>query len=187
MNEPNAETVTLRCRFCGANNRVPIGRALEDLTLVRCGSCSSPLLRVNGEPLTGLDSDAIAHPWDREALDKLKAIPMADTIIQKVLGSTLDKVAHFDLMSNAVRIGPKQAPRLWRLYLEAAGRIDVDPPPLFLAQSPVPNAWTTGAGRPQVVVTSGLLEIMDDRCILGVLGSSCSCADASGGPTVTCN
>ena len=168
--EPTVDAVTLPCRFCSAKNRIPVSRALEDLTLVRCGKCGSGLLRVQGEPLTDLSDDALAHPWDREALDKLKAIPLADTVIQKVLGSTLDKLQHFDLMAGGVRVGPQQAPRLWRLYLEAAGRIGVDPPPLFITQHPLANAFTVGAGQPQVGVTTGLLDLLDDRAILGVLG-----------------
>lgn len=170
MSEPTPDHVTLRCRFCTAKNRVPVSRALEDLIKVRCGSCGSGLLRVSGEPLTELKNEDLSHPWDHAALDKLKAIPMADTIINKLMGSTLDKLSHFNLMAGSVRIGPEQAPRLWKLYLEAAGRIGVDPPPLFLVQDPRPNAFTLGAGQPQVGVTSGLLEVADDRCVLGVLG-----------------
>ncbi len=164
------DAVTIACRFCAANNRVPIARALEDLAKVRCGSCSSGLLRVNGEPLTDITDEALSHPWDHEALDKLKSIPMADTIINKLLGSTLDKLQRFDLMANGVCLGPKQVPRVWKLYLEAAGRVDVDPPPLFLVQDPRMNAFTMGAGLPQVGVTTALVETLDDRSLLGVLG-----------------
>ena len=170
MSEPTPDAVTLRCRFCTAKNRIPVSRALEDLSKVQCGSCGSGLLRVNGEPLTELKNADLSHPWDHEALEKLRAIPMADTLINKVLGSTLDKLTHFDLMAGAVRVGPEQAPRLWKLYLQAAGRVGVDPPPLFIVQDPQPNAFTLGAGKPQVAVTSGLLEMMDDGCVLGVLG-----------------
>src|SRR5690606_22058093 len=94
----------------------------------------------------------------------------ADTIIEKVMSSTLDKLRAFQFMAGAVRVSERQAPRLWRLYLEAAGRIDVDPPPLYIVQDPRLNAFTTGAGAPLVAVTTGLIEAMDDRSILGVLG-----------------
>lgn len=40
---------TLRCRHCGAGNRVPVARALRDLQAVRCGRCNLALLRVHGE------------------------------------------------------------------------------------------------------------------------------------------
>ena len=162
--------VTLECRFCNTKNRVPIERALKDLPAVKCGSCGIGLLRVHGEPLADVTDDQIAHPFDREALDTLKKIPLAATIIEKLLGSTIDKLARFRMMANAIRVGPKQAPRLWALYLEAAGRLNVDPPPLFIAQTPVINAWAMGAGQPTVTVTTALIEHMDDRAICGVLG-----------------
>lgn len=170
MASSDATTVTLECRFCNAKNRVPIERALKDLAAVSCGSCGIGLLRVHGEPLSDVTDEELAHPFDREALETLKKIPLAATIVDKLLGGTVDKLARFRMMASALRVGPKQAPRLWSLYLEAAGRLDVDPPPLFIAQSPEINAWAMGAGQPTLTVTTALIEHMDDRAICGVLG-----------------
>lgn len=158
------------CRFCGAQNRFPIEKALQDLTKVVCGSCREKLLRVSGEPLTDLKADDIAHPWDREALAKLKAIPYIEDILSKLLGSTFDKMHRFRHTASALKVSPRQAPRLHRLYLEAAGRLDVDPPPLFIVQAPVPNAYTTGAGQPIVAITTALVDMLDDRGLVGVMG-----------------
>ncbi|MCC6621278.1 MAG: M48 family metalloprotease [Deltaproteobacteria bacterium] len=168
MSDPT--TVTVTCRFCGSANRLPVERALQDLKKVVCGSCKSGLLRVNGEPLTDLSPADIMHPMDREALDKLKAIPLLDTVVGKVLGSTFDKLRRFEHLASAIRVSDRQVPRLWRLYLEAAGRLDVDPPPLFLMQSPVPNAYTVGAQSPLVCITTALVDALDDRSLVGVLG-----------------
>ena len=163
-------SINLDCRVCGATNRIPTERALEDLSLVVCGACKSSLLRVKGEPLVGLQNEDLSHPWDQQALDALRAVPYADKLLSKVFSATLDKLARFNLMANTVRVNESQAPRLWALYLEAAGRIDIDPPPLFIAQNPTMNAFAAGAGSPLVSVTSGLLDGMGDREILGVLG-----------------
>ncbi len=165
-----ADNTQLTCKICKRVNRVQFEKALADLKAVVCGACKTPMLRVSGEPLPGLDAEALAHPWDRDALNKLKAVPYADKILTKVFSRTLDKLAHFDLLANAIRISEKQAPRLWRHYLEAAGRIDVDPPPLFIVQNPTMNAFAAGAGAPMIAVTSGLLEGLEEREILGVLG-----------------
>lgn len=163
-------TATVSCRFCGAANRFPIERALQDLTKVVCGSCREKLLRVSGEPLVDLRTDDIAHPWDREALGKLKAIPYLEDILSKVLGSTFDKMDRFRHTAGALKVSARQAPRIHKLYLEAAGRLDVDPPPLFLVQSPVVNAYTTGTGKPIVGITTQAIELLDDRGLVGVLG-----------------
>lgn len=163
-------SATVACRFCGTQNRFPVERALQDLTKVVCGSCREALLRVSGEPLVGLSPDDIAHPWDREALAKLRAIPYVEDIIGKVLGSTFDRMHRFRHTASALQITPRQAPRIHRLYLEAAGRLDVEPPPLYLVQSPVPNAYTTGAGEPIVAMTTALVDLLDERGLVGVLG-----------------
>ncbi|MFO0749363.1 MAG: M48 family metallopeptidase [Myxococcota bacterium] len=166
----DAAQVTVACRFCGAQNRFPVERALQDLTKVVCGSCRSGLLRVRGEPLTDLSPVDLMHPMDREALDKMKSIPLLDTVIGKVLGSTFDKLGRFQHLASAIRVSERQVPRLWRLYLEAAGRIDVDPPPLFLRQDPRPNAYTSGAKIPLVTITTALVDQLDERSLVGVLG-----------------
>lgn len=164
------DTHSLKCRFCATQNRVPVEKALQDLSKVRCGSCKKGLLMVNGEPLIGLQNDDLSHSWDREALKKLKAIPYADKILSKVFSATLDKLTHFHLLAAAVRVSEIQAPRLYRLYLEAAGRIDIEPPPLFIIQTPEMNAFAIGAGSEMVAVTSGLLDGMEEREIVGILG-----------------
>jgi len=169
MNTPK-DTVTIKCRHCGAPNRLPIEKALKDLSKPGCGSCKNKLFRASGEPLIDITEDDLSHPWDRQALSALRSVPYADKILEKLFAATLDKLSKFNMMAGAVRISDKQAPRLWRLYLEAAGRINVDPPPLFITQNPIMNAFAIGAGQPQVAVTSGLLDGMGDREILGVLG-----------------
>lgn len=165
-----SDNVTVKCRFCAATNRFPVERALADLGAVKCGSCGEALLRVSGEPLTGIVNDDLCHPFDSDALRKLKAIPLADEILGKLMGSTLDKLTRFHLLADAVRVDARQMPSVHKLYLEAAGRIDVDPPPLFVVQTPMVNAYAMGAGQPMVAVTSGLLDMLDEREICGVLG-----------------
>lgn len=164
------DSATVTCRFCGTQNRFPVERALQDLTKVVCGNCRMGLLRVNGEPLTNLSVEDIAHPWDKEAIAKLRSIPYAEDLLKKVMGSTFDKMTRFDHLGGAVRVTGRQAPTLHRLYLEAAGRLDVDPPPLFLVRSPHPNAYTTGVKDAIVAVTSTLVDDFDERAVVGVLG-----------------
>jgi len=163
-------TITVACRFCSSQNRFDADRALTDLTAVRCGTCHSGLLRVHGEPLTNLKNEDLAHKWDLEALNRLKSVPMLDTIIKKVLGSTLDQTNRFNHLASGLRVSSRQLPHIHRLYLEAAGRIDVDPPPLFVVQDPTINAYTGGAHQPIVALTSGAVEHLPERSLLGVLG-----------------
>jgi Zn-dependent protease with chaperone function len=170
MNDDSEARVTIQCRHCAAGNRIPVEKALADLPAVRCGRCSGRLLRVQGERLGDLRDEELAHPWDREALDKLKALPYADRVLSQVFGATIDKVARFRHLAGGVRVSEAQVPRLWSLYREAATRLDIEPPPLFVVQDPTLNAFAMGAGAPFVAVTTGLLDGLEDREVLGVLG-----------------
>jgi Zn-dependent protease with chaperone function len=169
MNAPHS-ALSVTCRFCGTQASFEPDVALGDLAAVRCPCCTSGLLRVRGEPLTDLDDDTLAHPWDREALSRLQAIPMLDTLIGAALGSTYDQLHRFELMASGLRVSERQLPHVHRAYLEAAGRLDVDPPPLFVVQSPHLNAWTKGAREPLGAISSTAIEVLPERSLVGVLG-----------------
>ncbi len=161
---------TLRCRLCGGRNRVPVLRALRDLRKPTCGKCSGRLLRVAGEPLTDLTDADLAHPWDRDALAALRALPRVDDLLGALMGRTVDKVAHFRYLGGALEVSSVQLPSLWELHRRASERLGMRPPPLFVSQSPQLNAWAMGAGEPFVVITSGLVDLLDDRSVQAVLG-----------------
>lgn len=165
-----SERLTVTCRLCGTAATFAPDEALGALDAVRCPQCAGPLLRVRGEPLTDLDDAALAHPWDREALARLRAIPMLDAVIGAVLGSTYDQLHRFELMASGLRVSERQLPHLHRAYLEAAGRLDVDPPPLFIVQSPEVNAWTRGAREPVVAISSAAVELLPVESLVGVFG-----------------
>ena len=99
-----SDTHTITCRLCGGRNRVPVERALRDLSKPTCGRCSGRLLRVAGEPLTDLSDDDLAHPWDREALAALRALPKVDELLSMVMKRTVDKVAHFRYLGGAIEV-----------------------------------------------------------------------------------
>ncbi len=164
------DRVTLTCRHCNAGNRVPIERALADLAKVTCGRCSGHLLRVRGERLEDLRDEDLAHPWDAEALAAVRAVPMADKLLSKVMGATVDKMSRFRYLAGSVRITDKHVPELWALHVEAATRLDMEPPPLFLQQNPQLNAFAVGSGKPFIALTTGLVDTLEPRQLVAVLG-----------------
>ncbi|MCO4761690.1 MAG: M48 family metalloprotease [Myxococcales bacterium] len=161
---------TLTCRLCSGRNRVPVQRALKDLSKPTCGKCGGRLLRVAGEPLSDLHDDDLAHPWDRDTLAVLKALPKVDQLLSSVMARTVDKVARFRYLGGAIEVGSNQLPTLWRLHTQAADRLAMSPTPLYVVQSPVVNAWATGAGAPFIVVTTATLDLLDDTGVQAVLG-----------------
>jgi heat shock protein HtpX len=74
-------------------------------------------------------------------------------------------------MHNAQRIGPQDAPALWRMTQAMAARAGLPMPALYLIQEDQPNAFATGR-NPQnaaVAVNTGLLRLMPEEEVAGVV------------------
>jgi heat shock protein HtpX len=81
------------------------------------------------------------------------------------------------LKANAAReLGPDELPRLRHVVASLAQRAGLPMPRLYVIDRPEPNAFATGR-NPQhaaVAVTTGLLDLMDDRQLAGVLAHELS-------------
>lgn len=71
---------------------------------------------------------------------------------------------------------PEAAPRLHRIVLDLAARAGLEKAPdLYYVPSPIPNAFTVGhRADSALAVTDGLLRILDDRELVGVLAHELS-------------
>jgi heat shock protein HtpX len=81
------------------------------------------------------------------------------------------------LKANGAReLGPDEFPRLRQVVASLAQRAGLPMPRLYIVDRPEPNAFATGRD-PQhsaVAVTTGLLDLMDDRQLTGVLAHELS-------------
>jgi len=85
-----------------------------------------------------------------------------------------DKIA---LMSSGARpISREQAPRLYAVMERLAGKASLPMPKLYLIPQPAPNAFATGRNpsHASVAVTQGLLELMNDDELEGVIAHELS-------------
>ena len=55
------------------------------------------------------------------------------------------------------------------MSLEAAKKLGVKPPEIFITQNPVANAYTTCVEQPIIVIHSGLIELFDDEELFVVI------------------
>lgn len=112
--------------------------------------------------LTQIASTAWEHPADRAALQALRAIPGFDEIVRKVMGLIGERGVRLFFTADAVRVGPRQRPKLDALYSEVLETFDwPDRPELFVSQTPIANAMAVGFERPFIVLNSGALGILD--------------------------
>ncbi|MGH9748133.1 MAG: zinc metalloprotease HtpX [Candidatus Acidiferrales bacterium] len=85
-----------------------------------------------------------------------------------------DKIA---LMSSGAQpISKEEAPRLYEVMERLAAKSNLPMPKMYLIPQPAPNAFATGRNpsHASVAVTQGLLELMDDEELEGVIAHELS-------------
>lgn len=85
-----------------------------------------------------------------------------------------DRIA---LKANGARpMRPGEAPQVERIVRDLSGRAGIPMPSLHIIERPEPNAFATGRGpgHAAVAVTTGILEVMDERQLRGVLAHEIS-------------
>jgi len=117
----------------------------------------------------GLDPVVLQHPFDRAALGALQRVPGLDIVVRKFIELFPERVAYIMNVAQTVRVSPTQCPQLYTTLQEACAILDVREPELYVAQHPVPNAYTSGHDHPYIVVTTGLLDLMNEDEVMGVV------------------
>lgn len=119
-------------------------------------------LPAEGYQLKGISPKAYEHPADRAATAALKSIPYLDTVVRKLIELGYERALRQAYLGSSVRLGEEQLADVWLAHTRAYTTLDLEPvPDLYLTQFPVANAVTIGAGRPIVVVQSGLVQLLD--------------------------
>jgi Zn-dependent protease with chaperone function len=117
----------------------------------------------------GLDAAALQHPYDRAALGALQRVPGLDIVVRKFIELFPERVAYIQNVAQTVRVTTTQCPQLYTQLREACAILDVREPELYVAQYPVPNAYTSGHDHPYIVITTGLLDLMSEDEVLAVI------------------
>jgi heat shock protein HtpX len=78
--------------------------------------------------------------------------------------------------ARAKPVSREEAPRLYAIVEELAQKNDMPMPRLYVSPQPQPNAFATGRGpkKAVVAVTQGILEVLDDDELRGVLAHELS-------------
>ena len=114
---------------------------------------------------------AYEHPADRGALVALRAVPGFDAVLKVVSGAVGDRSVRLLFLASAIRTSPRQYPRINQLLSECATTLDIQPiPELYVQQSPQPTAMTVGLDRPIIVVSTGMLDLVDEEGLRFIVG-----------------
>ncbi len=121
--------------------------------------------------LTNISATAWEHPADRAALQTLRAIPGFDEVVKRIFGFFGERGIRLLFQANAVRVGPKQFPKVHALMSDVVETMDwPERPELFITQTPFVNAGAVGMDHPFITVNSGAVQLLDDDELRVLLG-----------------
>src|SRR5215510_13187825 len=111
----------------------------------------------------GLDAKDFQHPWDATATEALKSIPGLNLIIAKIMEYGLERIFYLHNTASNVRVTARQFSRLHRALGWGCKIIGVEEPEMYVELNPIPNAYTYGHTHPFIVLSSGLVDMLDDE------------------------
>ena len=121
--------------------------------------------------LTEISSRAWEHPADRGALNALRQLRGFDFVVKKLFSLWNERALRLVYVGSAVRVDHRQFPDVYRRYMEAASALDVrELPDLYVYADPNPRGLTIGLDKPFIVITSGMVDLLDDDELRFVLG-----------------
>ncbi len=109
----------------------------------------------NVEPYTNISPKAYEHPADRAATAALKAVPMLDTLVRKLIEWRYERALRQFYLGTSLKVSTDQWPEVYDLYLT----------------SPVPGtAMAIGSQKPMIVADSMVIKRLgpgEQRALLG--------------------
>src|SRR6202022_2733067 len=116
----------------------------------------------NIEPYPNISSKAYEHPADRAATAALKAVPMLDTVVRKLVEFRYERALRQFYLGNSVKAGERQLPDLWAAQVGVCRVFDMPRTyDLYVSLAMDANARTIGSQNPMVMIDSSLLERLD--------------------------
>lgn len=165
-----SEQIVISCRHCGQSNRISMERAIADMSRPICGKCDGHLFTPLDGPLENLTPERFEHPLDRNTLAALKAVPGIERLTKLFIKERFERAEILRHYASFVRVSEKQVKDVYHAYEKAAKRLGMSElPELFIIQFPVANAYTLGATTPLIAVSSGLIDLLEEDELIGVL------------------
>ncbi|MFK8909373.1 M48 family metallopeptidase [Streptomyces sp. YS-3] len=119
----------------------------------------------------GISSRAYEHPADRSALVALRRLSGFDTVFKALSGLLPERSLRLLFLSDSVRVSDAQFAHLNSMLRDACYILDLEKvPPMYVTQDPRPNAMCIGIDEPIIVVTTGLVELLDEEEMRAVVG-----------------
>ena len=121
----------------------------------------------------GEDTHAYAYSWDRKTratFERMKPVELA-----VAAGVRMFKhIGKAELLGHAVKVGPRQFPRVHKLAERCAETLGIATPTLYVVNNPHLNAATYGTNDDSfIMVHSALVDHLTDEELMSVIGHEC--------------
>ena len=121
--------------------------------------------------LPGISSRAYEHPADRSALVALRKLSGFDSLLRRLASLFNDRSLRLMFLASAVRANEQQFPQIYQMLLDGCYIMDLPVvPELYISQNPLVNAMTLGTDKPFIVITTGMVDLMDAEELRFVVG-----------------
>jgi Zn-dependent protease with chaperone function len=109
----------------------------------------------NVEPYPNISSKAYEHPADRAATAALKAVPMLDTVVRKLIEWGFERAMRQFHLGNSVKVGEQQLPELWASQVAMCHILDMPEVYSLYVTTPVLGvAQAVGTTKPILAMDS---------------------------------
>lgn len=123
-----------------------------------------PKISHNSSLQTDLDIELTGH------VNELSTNKYVDKVIKLYYGQWKDQLSYNDLAVQKVRVTKKNYKGLYTLVKTAADALEVKMPDVFIAYADQPSAYITNVIQPVLVIHSSLLELLNQKELLYVIG-----------------
>jgi Zn-dependent protease with chaperone function len=118
-----------------------------------------------------ISSRAYEHPADRGALVALRSIPGFDSVLKTISSAIGERSIRFLYLATAIRVSPRQYSHIHQMLQECALTLDLQPvPDLYVEQDPAPAAMAIGLDKPIIVISTGMLDLVDNEGLRFIIG-----------------
>jgi Zn-dependent protease with chaperone function len=94
-----------------------------------------------------------------------------DVLLRKLSGLFNERALRLNFLAGGVRVSERQFPQINDMVRDGAYVLDLsDVPEVFVTQNPVVSAMTLGSDRPFIVITTGLVDLLDPEELRTVIG-----------------
>lgn len=115
-----------------------------------------------------------AYAMDYTLRQKIRAMPGVFPLFKAITNTIVPQQIQ-ELVSQSLRVTPRQNPRLHEIICHCAGTLGIGTPNLYIVQDPSINAgaYAVEDASPLIQITSGAVERLNDNELIAVLGHEC--------------